>query len=63
MAPEEIDDSMAVKLQKVYQYIYDIEEKRVGRKADKVKRHFELNPLDFDEVTIDEKMMTRIQKR
>ena len=51
-----MDDKTAEAVQQVYQYIYEIEEKRVDRKVRKVENIFEQNPLDFDEMMVDTKL-------
>ena len=53
---DQMDDKTAEAVQQVYQYIYDIEEKRVDRKVRKVENIFEQNPLDFDEMMVDTKL-------
>lgn len=48
-------------IQQVYQYIYEIEEKRVDKVVRSVEGLFEKNPLDFDEMMV-ESMLQKIQK-
>ena len=48
-------------IQQVYQYIYEVEEKRVDRRVRKIEGLFEMNPLDFNELMVDTRL-DRMQK-
>lgn len=40
-------------IQQVYQYIYEVEEKRVDKIVRKVEGLFDSNPIEFDELTVE----------
>lgn len=42
----------ADKIAEVYQYIYEVEERRIERKVLKVESLFDTNPLEFEDSTV-----------
>ena len=49
-------------IQQVYQYIYEIEDQRVDNKINTIERIFDQNPLQFNDLQIDNQL-DKLKKR
>ena len=47
-----VDAEYARVIERTYQYIYSVEDKRMGRRINKVEDLFDNNPLSFDDCDV-----------
>ena len=47
-----MDAELARCIEQTYQYIYSVEDKRMGRRINKIEDLYENNPLNFDDCDV-----------